>query len=207
MYMLATPGNTDGNSSEPFTKVDNVSKFVRALVYTAAKEYNITLSELMGSANNATLLKVTQKPYGTYMAQALSNKMRVDFAIETPDMDLADSMWIPKKPNVASKPMLNATSKPVSRLSRRRTPSPANLEPSSRRDSGTNFAVHAVLTETDAGARTRMVQNKSPKIALQAMLGFMAVGAILVRSFGELKRGSTTRALLHYWKSSSCREW
>jgi hypothetical protein len=176
--LLIALNNPNGSLSYPFTQADDVDRFTQAMVYAASREHNLTLPEL---ANSTTLQHMAQKLYGRYMAQALSNNMRVDFDQPTPGAALTDALWTP--PSAAAAP-----SNLTSRFATRSTP-PSTNEPKRlwKRAGGASRAVPAVLTLTDEGARTRMVQNKAPKIALQAMLGVMAVGVVLARVLQRTK--------------------
>jgi hypothetical protein len=166
--------NPDGYLSEPLTQADDMDRVSQAMVHIALKEHNLTLSEFTGSAKDEMLPKIAQKLYGRYMAQALSNNWRVDLDKATPQINLTDTLWEPDTTSPAS----NLTT----RLAARSMPPPAtNLGHLGKRAESASRAVHAVIKHPDEGARTRMVQNKKPKIALQAMLGFMAVGAILTK--------------------------
>jgi hypothetical protein len=166
--------NPKGYLSEHFTQADDMDVIFQAMVHIALKEHNLTLSEFTGSAKEETLPKIAQKLYGRYMAQALSNNWRVDFDKATPLVNITDTLWKPDTKSLAS----NLTSRLVARSMPPAATSRGHL---GKRAENASRAVHAVITHPDEGARTRMVQNKTPKIALQAMLGFMAVGAILTK--------------------------
>jgi hypothetical protein len=166
--------NPKGYPSEPLTQADEMDSFSQAMVHIALKEHNLTLAEFTGSAKDEMLPKIAQKLYGRYMAQALSNNWRVDFDKATPQINLTDTLW---KPDTKS-PSSNLTSRLAARSI---SPPTTNLEHLSKGAESASRAVHAVITHPDEGARTRMVQNRKPKIALQAMLGFMAVGAVLTK--------------------------
>ncbi|KAJ4345975.1 hypothetical protein N0V95_005840 [Ascochyta clinopodiicola] len=166
--MLLSLNNPNGSSSDPWQLIDDIDRFTQALAYVAQKEDNFTLQDIVGVNNIANLQKAAQKLYGRYMAQAFSSNMRVDVNKETPNITLTDTPWKPLSSNSTSNPKLRST-----------TPSshPNTLE---HRDAPLP-TIPATLTQTGAGAHTRMVQNKGPKIALQVMLGFMAAGAILTK--------------------------
>ena len=169
--LLISLSNPNGSLSDPFTPADDVDRFIQAIAHIASKEHNLTLPDL---SNATTLQHMVQKLYGRYMAQALSSNMRVDFDEPTPAMNLTDTLWTP------SSALYNLTS----RLAARSTPSYATTTTTKllrRRADSASRAVPAVLTQADEGAHTRMVQNAAPKIALQAMLGFLAAGVILAR--------------------------
>jgi hypothetical protein len=166
--------NPNGYLPEPLTQANNMDRVSQAMVHIALKEHNLTLSEFAGSAKDEMLPKIAQKLYGRYMAQVLSNNWRVDFDEATPQINITDTLWKPDTKSSAS----NLTSRLVARSM---LPPATNHGHVGKRAESASRAVHAVITHPDEGARTRMVQNKKPKIALQAMLGFMAVGAILTK--------------------------
>jgi hypothetical protein len=172
--MFLSLNNPNGYLSEPLTWADDMDRVFQAMVHIALKEHNLTLSEFTGSAKEEMLPKIAQKLYGRYMAQALSNNWRVDFDKATPQINITDTLWKPDTKSLAS----NLTSRLVARSM---PPAATSRGHVGKRAENASRAVHAVITHPDEGARTRMVQNKKPKIALQAMLGFMAVGAILTR--------------------------
>lgn len=165
--MLLSLNNPNGPLSDPWRQTDDADRFTQALVYIAQKEENLTLQDLSGMENAVNLEKMAQKLYGRYMAQAFSSNMRVSIEHSISDITLTDAPWTPQSSNLTSE--VHARSK---------LPYPAGSTPIKRRDNNYEM-LPAVLTRTDANIR--MVQNKSPKIALQAMLGFMVAGVILAR--------------------------
>jgi hypothetical protein len=168
--MLLSLNNPNGSLSSPWNQTDDVDRFTQALAYVAQKEDNLTLHDLVGTKNMVNFEQMAQRLYGRYMAQAFSNNMRVNFDKDTSNITLTDTPWTPSSSNYTSK--LNA---------RASFSSEKNPRQWQKRADGTVPTVPATLSRTAVGAHTRMVQNRSPKIALQVMLGFMAAGAILTK--------------------------
>ncbi|KAJ4315940.1 hypothetical protein N0V94_005704 [Neodidymelliopsis sp. IMI 364377] len=168
--MLLSLNNPNGSLSSPWNQTDDVDRFTQALAYLAQKEDNLTLHDLVGTKNIVNFEQMAQRLYGRYMAQAFSNNMRVNFDKDTSNITLTDTLWTPSSSNYTSK--VNARGAFASRK---------DAGEWQKRADGTVPTVPATLTRTAVGAHTRMVQNRSPKIALQVMLGFMAAGAILTK--------------------------
>ncbi|UPX20596.1 uncharacterized protein EKO05_0010824 [Ascochyta rabiei] len=166
--MSLSLNNPNGSSSDPWQQTDDVNRFTRALSFIAQKEENLTLRDLVDADGIANLQKTAQKPYGRYIAQAFSSNMRIDVDKATPNTTLTDAPWTP--------PSSNSTPKRNFRLatsaSQPNTPKPRDAPLPT---------LPATLTQTGAGAHTRMVRNRGPKITSQVMLGFMAADAILTK--------------------------
>lgn len=165
--MLLSLNNPNGSLSDPWRQTDDADRFTQALVYVAQNEESLSLQDISGMDNIVNLEKIVQKLYGRYMAQAFSSNMRVSIDNNTSNITLTDAPWTPETSNLTSG--LNARSK---------YSHPAQPK-SIKRQENTYQVLPATLMQTDA--RVRMVQNKSPKIALQVMLGFMVAGAILAK--------------------------
>ncbi|KAF2633995.1 hypothetical protein BU25DRAFT_453697 [Macroventuria anomochaeta] len=169
--MLISLKNPNGHSSSPWNSTDDVDRFTQALAHVAEKEENVDLQDIMGSSNVAKFEKTVKKLYGRYIAQAFSSNMRVDINKDTPNITF----------NGQTPTSSNYSSYYASKLSSRTVRSSVSSPKPIRSRDNPQPTIPAVLTQTGSGVRIRIVQNKIPKFALQAMLGFMTTGVILTK--------------------------
>ncbi|OAL46685.1 hypothetical protein IQ07DRAFT_634331 [Pyrenochaeta sp. DS3sAY3a] len=210
--MMISFNNPNGSMSGPWYAKDYADRFTQALVYVAQKENNLGLSDLAGQGKSAAYESMLQKMYGRYMAQALSNNMRVSLDDKNASsIAFTDAAWtatatpvIVPTPSWSSRviPVANRTttvrfSSSLSRISRSaatasatttlvgtrpNTTTPTPTSPAlEKRAEATQSSIPATLTLTGEDASVRLKQNRAPKIALQAMLGFMVVGLLATR--------------------------
>ncbi|KAF2703738.1 hypothetical protein K504DRAFT_495288 [Pleomassaria siparia CBS 279.74] len=105
LYGLGGPNGTR-TASGSWSDIDLVDNWMRALVHSAEKRNNVSLGQMIGKNNEATLVEMAEKIYGRYMAEALSNNMRVDVEVDIPDLTTTDSPW---KAIITPLPALNST--------------------------------------------------------------------------------------------------
>ncbi|KAF1941476.1 hypothetical protein EJ02DRAFT_423042 [Clathrospora elynae] len=200
--MLMSLNNPNGYMSSPWAPTDDADRFVQALVYTAQKEEGLHLRDLVGVGNSEMYLKMVQRLYGRYMAQAMSNNMRVGVTEGVSNMTFTDAPWTPTAspvivPTQASS-SLTKTSNSAKTLTTTRTAthlsraaaisSTTEASHQRKRAAGAEQTIPATLIRNGAGAHVRLKQNRAPKIALQAILAFMAVGAIIAKLLLRTKK-------------------
>jgi hypothetical protein len=204
--MLISLNNPDGYLSDPWAPTDDADRFTQTLVHVAQQEEGLHPKDLVGVGNSDTYLKMVQRLYGSYMALAISNNMRVGMSENTPDIPFTDATWsataspmivpTPAPSSATRKAMTTMTS--IKQITKTMTATSTEWEdiPSATQTIATSTAeatslrkrandaertLPATLTRTGAGANIRLKQNNAPKIALQAMLAFMVVGAIVTK--------------------------
>ena len=199
--MLISLNNPDGYLSDPWSPTDDADRFNQALVHIAKQEEGLQMNDLVGVVNTETYMKMVRRLYGRYMAQAPSNNMRVSTSEETPDIAFTDAPWsataspviVPtpgpssstRRPKITMTPTKQLT-KTVASTTSNSNPTPSAISTTEadslrKRVNDAEQTIPATLTRTGAGANIRLKQNNAPKIALQALLAFMAVGAIATK--------------------------
>jgi hypothetical protein len=202
MISLNNP-NVSSDSTE------ELDRFVQAATYVAQKEEGLNSTDLFGIANLDNVVSALQKMYGRYMAQALSNNMRVSpSSDDTPKPNMTSALWIATaSPIIIPTPSPSSTSRPAVMLkSNGTTPVSSNSTSGAHNanisttssSTETPGSIHgralnpestlsATLIDTGTGARYRLKQNRASKIALQVMLAVMSLGIILMRLLQRTK--------------------
>jgi hypothetical protein len=182
---------------------EELDRFVQAATYVAQKEKGLNSTNLFGIANLDNMVSALQKMYGRYMAQALSNNMRVSRSSgDTPKHNMTSALWIATaSPIIIPTPSPSSMSRPAVMLKSNGTmsvsinstsgahtanistisPSTGTPGPFHRRATNPELSLSGTLIDTGTGARHRLKQNRASKTALQVMLGIMSLGVILMR--------------------------
>ncbi|KAI1861168.1 hypothetical protein JX265_009787 [Neoarthrinium moseri] len=134
----------------------NFDPFILALINGG---YSVPLEQISGENNTEALFHEVQALWGRYMAQSISQNMRLDIGTvsQTTSSSLTTRSGSLQLPRVVESGPSTKTY-------------PANVE--------------AAATKT----RRRLKQNGSSKIALQAMLGSMVVGVICMRALVSFRK-------------------
>jgi hypothetical protein len=202
MISLNSP-NVSSDSTE------ELDRFVQAATYVAQKEEGLNSTDLFGIANLDNMVSALQKMYGRYMAQALSNNMRVSPNLDdTPKPNMTSALWIATaSPVIIPTPSPYSTSIPAVMLKSNGT-TPVSINSTSGahtanistissstetpgpiygRATNPESTLSGTLIDTGTGARYRLKQNRASKIALQVMLAVMSLGVILTRLLQRTK--------------------
>jgi hypothetical protein len=200
MISLNSP-NVSSDSVDGST--EELDRFVQAATYVAQKEEGLNSTNLFGIANLDNMVSALQKMYGRYMAQALSNNMRVSRSSgDTPNANMTSALWIATaSPIIIPTPSPSSTSRPAVMLKSNGT-TPVSINSTSGahaanistislstetpgpihgRAANPESTLSGTLIDTGTGARYRLKQNRASKIALQVMLAVMSLGVILMR--------------------------
>jgi hypothetical protein len=206
MISLNSP-NVSSDSMDGST--EELDRFVQAATYVAQKEEGLNSTDLFGTANLNNMVSALQKMYGRYMAQALSNNMRVSRSSDdTPKPNMTSALWTATaSPVIIPTPSPSSTSIPAAMLKSNgiipvstNSTSGAYTANNSTTSSSTETpgpilgrainpesSLSGTLIDTGIGARYRLKQNRASKIALQVMLAVMSLGVILMRLFQRTK--------------------
>lgn len=200
--------NPNGSMSGNWTLGDIIDRFNQALVHIAQREDNLSLNDLIGSKNVDAYMKVVRRLYGRYMAQVISNNMRV----KTQHLDWTTSVtnmpWTPTaSPTIistssqarTSSTRSTRTSSTSTRSSRMPESTATSVNARRKRQIGPATTLSATLTQTGPHTKIRLKQSKAPKIALQIMLGCMAIGAVVARLLLSTKE---TLQREPYWRAA-----
>jgi hypothetical protein len=207
--MMISLNSPNVSSDSMDGSIEELDRFVQAATYVAQKEEGLNSTNLFGIANLDKMVSALQKMYGRYMAQALSNNMRVSRSSDnTPKPNMTSALWIATaSPVIIPTPSPSSTSRPSVMLkSNGTTPVSINStygahtannstislsteipRPLHRRALNPESTLSGTLIDTGPGARHRLKQNRASKIALQVMLAVMSLGVILMRLFQRTK--------------------
>ncbi len=207
MWLSLNNPITLDNSSTVSISADRVAQ---ALIYLAQKE-GLGVQDIAGHGKSDTFVRLLQKLYGQYMAQALSNNMRVPIGGNASALATASALWtstaspiivpttiststlVQGSPTGILKSVASTAKPPTKSQTPTQTPTPTNAsnQPQKRSESKQQV-LSATMTQTGPGAQRRLKQNRGPKIALQVLLSVIIIGAIvaklLVRTEETLQR-------------------
>jgi hypothetical protein len=131
---------------------ENNTSFDPFILALTGCRYQIPLEDISGEDNVEALIEHAQSLWGRYMAQSISQNMRVD---------TANGSSITKR---------------------------SNLKPNQKREEAAATFYPAQARAASWGSIRRLKQNAKSKLALQVMLGVMALGVVLMRAMTSFRK-------------------